>query len=389
VAICRSFVWQEWWRRVAKNRCELTLKGCEALEQLLKLVYPDGYTETAINDDTGLARDTWDKIFDMLCGTQKPLESVQYVKLEQLFDRLNSKLDDQDKEKHKFQPRYCKEVNRSVAIKQQKVSPVVSTIPPKKQLATRLGSLNYTTGQATFNESMNRLKPAGAFLLQVGDTKVQRWLVRRLAQQVLGFENGRRLEINVACLGGNFESLWSELAGQLKLSHRTAEATIASLSELCQGKTVIIVLSRFQQLDEEMQRRLMGEFWLPLVRQIRSQPRDWRSRLVLFLIQDGAGTGEISRYSFEVVSPDTAQEAEFPVRLEPLLQITSHDVKGWFEQEGYELLAAQIGLEEADKFMQQDQISDWEQHPWITLENICNVFRTEITEIEPYWKLAG
>jgi hypothetical protein len=377
---------------VARNRCELTPEGCKALDRLLKLVYPKGHTEVALSADTGLTRDTLDKIFEMLYrNAQKSVKPVQYIKFEQLFDRLNSKLDDQDKDQHKFQPRYCAEVDRLIQPKRPQHLPVVDG-SPVKQLDTSLRTLNYTTGQASFNESLKRLKPAGAFLLQVNDTRVQRWLVKRLAQEVVGFENGRRLEINVACLGGNFESLWSEFARQLKLPDGTAETTIARLSELCQGKTVIIVLSRLQQLDKEMQQRLIGEFWIPLVRQIssqHSQSQNWRSRLVLFMVQDGARAEVFPNCPFRVVLPSAAKSPDHPVRLEPLIEFALEDVRDWFEREGANLLATLIGAEEAERFMQQDSISTWEQHPWATLENICNVFRTEIDNIEPYWKLAG
>lgn len=161
------------------------------------------------------------------------------------------------------------------------------------------------------------------------------------------------------------------------------------MSQLCQGKTVIIVLSRLQQLDEEMQRRLIKEFWIPLVQRLDDQQRDWRSRLVLFLVQDNPKPEAVSNCPFEVVSPPAVSTPTYPVQLEPLIELALADVQDWFEREAFKLLAARIGQEAAERFMAQGQFARWESHPWTTLENICNVFQTEIAELEPYWKLAG
>lgn len=347
-----------------------------------------------MNQDTKLARDTLYKIQGMLNqNSQKPIQPVQYIKLEQLFDRLSSKLSPAQQEQYRFKSLYYREVStRAKRSKQSQSLPVVSTpvvvTNPSQQLATQLGWLDYTQGQATFEESIKRLKPAGAFFIDVCDTKVQRWLVKRLAQQIMGFQNGKKLEINVACLGGNFEVLWAEFARQLQLPDETADATIAKLIELCQGKTVIIALSRFQQLDEAMQQRLMTEFWWPLVQQIQAQQRNWRSRLVLFLLRDGARLERPANCPFEVW-PGGVTPVKLPiVHLESLVELASHDVQGWFE-ESFDLLAAHIGEVAAEEFMQQERMASWDSHPWTTLENICNVFRTEIAEIEPYWKLVG
>jgi inactive STAND len=410
---------------VPENQCFLTAEGRSVLESLIQKVYPrmKKLNKSKLREHTGLARDTVIKIFN------QPYQPVQKRCFEDLFRKLNEKLQEDYKNRNPArngESQTAYELRIAQALKEIRIvfnedyltdedvdgqspsfispqrsrsnqsatsqSSQTSQISPLRgscheELATLLGSLNYTMGQATFEESMKRLKPVGAFLLQVSDTKIQRWLVKRLAQEVSGFETGKRLEINMACLG-NFESLWSELARGLKLPSGTAETTIASLSELCQEKTVIITLFRFQQLDLEMQQRLMAEFWCPLVRRIRSQQLDRRSRLVLFLIQDGARSKEGSQYPFQVVAADAAVHAEHPVMLEPLKQITSHEVEDWFDRKAWKLLA-QIRGEGAKRFIQPDQISTWEPHPWETLENICNVFQTEITDIEFYWKLAG
>ncbi len=415
---------------MAENRCLLTERGRSALDRLLEKAYPEskGLNKSQIQRDTRLSRDTLNKIFN------EPYQPVQKRCLEDLFERLNSKLKENYRTQNQYrrgeeQAAYERRVNQALKgiciefrdaayctenieeraprspssnsqLRQFERSPTPGSsrnLPlsasPQEQLDTLLKSLNYTKGQALFEESIRTLKPSGAFLLQVRDTKVQRWLVRRLVHQVPGFQNTRPLEINVALLGGEFEQLWSEFARQLKLTDGTAEATIANLSELCQGKTVIIVLSRLQQLDEEMQRQLIGKFWVPLVQQIGSQQQDWRSRLVLFLIQDGERSEESPKCPFSVVPPDEAMNPEHPVLLEPLTEIYSQDVQAWFEREGTSLLQARIGEKDAEQFMQQimqqNRLSRWETHPWTTLENICNVFQTEIAEIEQYWKLAG
>ena len=385
---------------MAENRCLLTEDGRSQLETLLGRAYPESKrpNKSQIQRDTGLSRDTLNRIFNC------PYQPVQKRCLENLFEKLNARLGDNAQnivfdETHytdSIEERGLQSPNSLSQRDRSKLSPgsqssrnEPSPTCLQERLDTLLRRLNYTTGQAWFEQSMQQLKPIGAFLIQVSDTNVQRWLVRRLAQQVSGFINAEKLEINVALSGGNFEYIWSQFAEKLKLPDETAEATIASLSELCQGKTVIIVLSRLQQLDGEMQQRLMGEFWFPLVRQICSQRRDWRSRLVLFLVQDGERLEECPNCPFEVVSPKDANNPEYPVLLEPLVQIASCEVQDWFEKEGFELLAARIGREAADQFMQQDQISRWKSHPWTTLENVCNVFQTEISEIEQYWKLAG
>lgn len=226
---------------MAENRCLLTQEGRSALEQLLKQVYPSkGLNKSQIQRDTRLSRETLNRIFNC------PYKPVQKRCLEDLFERLNRRLEENHKAQNQpqrgedpiayegrmkrtlqhlcitFKEIYCTEELKEVRSAKVPAPPaqsqplpvsLVETVPfpaalPEnlKELDTRLRNLNYTTGQARFQESLKRLKPAGAFLLQVGDTKVQRWLVRRLAQQVLGFENGKRAEINVALLGENSSS---------------------------------------------------------------------------------------------------------------------------------------------------------------------------------------
>jgi inactive STAND len=424
---------------VADNQCVLTKQGKLALDQLLKSVYPKAKqpNKSQIERDTGLNRETLIRILN------NPPRPVWKQNLEILFEKLNKKIRERYKEQNqqrdkesqadyrqrinqglsskliRFQESYCtdeipesaevvvvstsqkqrRKSSDALAVTQSGVTGVIrhSGVSSQQHLAELLRDLNYKTGQARFEETMALLHPSGAYLLDALDWRSQRWLVSRLVQKVPGFGTGRRAEINAMYLDKEDKDLtylWSELARQLRLElpDGTGEEIIPKVSELCQGKTVIIVLRRFQMLDREMQGRLIEDFWGKLLHQVKSQSQHWRSRLLLFLLQDGTADDlELSAYPFTVVQPDCAENPAHPVKLVPFYQFPSEEVQAWFKDEGvFERLSQQIGREAAEQFMQENRISRWSQPtPCTVLENICEIFRIDISEVERYWELTA
>jgi hypothetical protein len=203
------------------------------LEALLKTVYPDGWSESDLHRDTGLARGTLDKILNEPQQHQ-PRPAVHYIKIEQLFDRLGEKLPDSLRSQYCFQPRYCQESPpRPAVIDPPPPPPLPPAANARQILVQKLWNLDYRDGQVEFEKLIQPSTVAVAFLVKTSDSKVQPWLIKRLARLVPGFTNAERFEIKISYrILQNFDHFWMELARRLNTSD-TAEATIARLSELC------------------------------------------------------------------------------------------------------------------------------------------------------------
>ncbi|MCY7282344.1 MAG: hypothetical protein LH679_02655 [Cyanobacteria bacterium CAN_BIN43] len=396
-------------------QCILTPEGKRALDNLLNQVYPHAKkrNKAKISAHTDLTRDTINRIL----GTEKQPEPkpVQRQTLEHLFSCLNKQIKQnyrdanpqgqkESGEAYKkrigeslkslyqcpFRNQYWTDdidaAHQSTAIASSLLEPVAQSVgylSDAQTLAHLLWKLDYAKEEEEFTTTLCQLNRSGAFMVRCHDTKVQGWLVKRLAKAAGFFEMAEKISINMGSLS-RIDELWDKFPKKLRRSPVSSKSMIEDLSKLCQERPVIIVLSRFQRADKTMQHQIINEFWMPLLNQVNTASRrSWRSRLVLFLVEEG---GDIH---IKTVSPDEAKNSEYPVLLPPLIEIKSGDVRDWFKDDVFELLVQRRGDGEAEAFMRNNNIASPGSTPWNTLENICNEFRYDITEIEPSWRLAG
>jgi inactive STAND len=392
-------------------------EGWTALNQLLNLVYPGGkkLNKAKIAEHTGVRRDTLNRIF----GTAKnpdPLP-VQCKTLEKVFEELNKQVKRNYREENRQGDKECDEDYKARIREGQKAlkhipfhhfymeefedcqsfptlpvdfTPetrslsVSSSIPldNAQTLAQLLLTLDYAREEAEFKSVLVRLKHSGAFMVRCEDTKARQWLVKRLAKAVGFFETAEKISINVGAIS-RIDELWSKFPDRLRHSPISSDAMIKTLGQLCQDRPVIIVLSRFHRADQEMQNQVIDGFWKPLLAQVNalSSNRKWKSRLVLFLLEEG---GDIH---VPTVPPGEAQDPEYPVLLPPLVEIKSSDVEAWFNDEVFDLLVQRRGEMEAEKILQNTAAIG--SKPWNALEDICNEFGYEITDVEKAWGFAG
>ncbi len=381
---------------VARNRCRLTQEGLQAIFEALDRLEIDPSNMSAMESASAvngrkIHRTTLSK---MLYSSS---ECVQCGKIETLVNWIDDELREQGKGELLLQDSYYEVVTTQPARRNRpnRVSPSssasVGKVSRSQCLSDLLWTLNYYAQETEFRQSKDRLERAIAFLVRGKNLKIQRWLVNRLAQQIPDFENCYKQEFDFPHredIRLDFEQFWREFAKKLK-TPATPDAVLDRLGKLCREKPVILAMYGFRRLDEEKIDRLY-QFWNRLVQQVCTQRSPaLRSRLVLFLTDDG--TEEIQNCPFEFVASADINRPQCPVVLSPLQQIKRHEVRGWLKADKvYPEFVNQIG-ETQVTWLIRDDLSRWTEDPWTVLDDICCAFQLKkgIAEVEPYWKLEG
>jgi hypothetical protein len=382
---------------VARNRCRLTQEGLQAIFEALDRLEIDRSNMSAMELASAL---NGRKIHRTTLGNMlnPSSECVQCGKIETLVDWINDELRERGKGELLLQDSYYEEVDTTKSTPKNRPNRVsrsssasVGKVSRSQCFSDLLWTLNYYAQETEFCQSRDRLERAIAFLVRGKDLKIQQWLVKRLAQQIPNFENATKLELvfpRRPDIRSDFEQFWMEFSRQLK-TPATPDAVLDQLGKLCREKPVILAMYGFRRLDAEKIDRLY-QFWNRLVQQVCTQRSPaLRSRLVLFLTDDG--TEEIQNCPFEFVVSADINRPQCPVVLSPLQQIKRHEVRGWLKADKvYPEFVNQIGETQAT-WLIRDDLSRWSEDPWTVLEEICWAFQLErgIAEVEPYWKWQG
>ena len=277
-----------------------------------------------------------------------------------------------------------------------------SQLPKKAQpsfnqrVATHfLNSLNYETQKQDFIEAIKRDKQ-GVFLIQAKNRTIQNWLVWRLTkcipdfQRIPNFQQTKPFTIWINHqLKTNFNLFWQQF-GELG---NNREAVVQGLANLCQQRSVVIVLYGFSSLDKEKVSQLYN-FWLDLVNKFRSisEKKHCRSRLILLLVEKNNSTvlDKLHQFNFIQASAinQTTFETNFSVKLKPLNKILRCDVKTWLDQndEVYEVVKLNQTYDVESIY---SSISDWDEEPEEMLDEICkSVFNIKpgMPAIDNFWK---
>ncbi|AFY52644.1 ribosomal protein S6 [Rivularia sp. PCC 7116] len=272
------------------------------------------------------------------------------------------------------------------------VQPLVTEPSSNQKIAEILCLLDYKQQEQEFRSAIEECKE-GAFLVQTGEERIQRWLVRRLAKCVPDFKQAYKLSIRIRShpMRNNFDAFWQEFKQDLG-ENLNREMVIQGLAEFCKTKSVIIVIYGISCLDAEKVGKFYA-FWSDLVEKVSSIPRSFRSRLVLILAEKNSATLSNKLLPFSFVQPisiNEINETQSSLKLTPLQKILKKDVENWLAQED-----VYSKLNQTDDYVQsivENDIPGWEEKPLEILDEICyTVFQIEngITAIEPYWKLAG
>jgi ribosomal protein S6 len=252
--------------------------------------------------------------------------------------------------------------------------------------------LDYGKQEQEFKDAIARYKQ-GAFLIRTEKSTIQYWLMRRLAGCVPDFEQAKKVSIRIRShpMRSNFDAFWQEFKQELG-ENLNREMVIQGLANLCQQKSVIIAIYGICSLDQEKIRDFYA-FWSDLVNQVSSIPltnRSFRSRLVLLLAEKNSSTVLDKLHSFNFIEPPEINHPQYSMSLTPLEKISKQDVESWLaHKDVYPYL--NLRDDEIQSIVIND-IPNWQEEPSEILEDICYaVFKAEngISDIDPYWKLAG
>lgn len=257
-----------------------------------------------------------------------------------------------------------------------------------QDLSELLFLLNCIQQENAFRAARATANPAGTFLVRAKNLSLQKWLVNRLVRSVPGYENAYCQPFNAYSpeIRLNFNLLWEKLATELNIS-ATIDNVTKALIERCCCQTVILVLYGVHKLKSDQIAQFM-KFWKQLVQGIQARrDRDFRSRLVLFLVEDT----EEHQYPFYWVRTIEPQCLEIPLILSPLSQISKAEALTWLSlNEVYEKLTQIMSQEQVNLLLQDIDVPNPNEVS-ITLDEICFTCGLEngIAEIEQYWKLSA
>ncbi|MEO1376322.1 MAG: trypsin-like peptidase domain-containing protein, partial [Cyanobacteria bacterium J06635_10] len=158
-----------------------------------------------------------------------------------------------------------------------------------QKIAELLYLLDYRKQEEEFKNFIGCCKE-GVFLVQSNEEEIQRWLLRRLAGCIPDFQQAKKFSIRIRShpMRRKFDAFWQELGRELG-DNLNREKVIQELAKLCQQKSVIIAIYGINSLDTEKVNQLYN-FWSDLVKEARSLPRSFRSRLVLLLADKKSST---------------------------------------------------------------------------------------------------
>lgn len=282
-----------------------------------------------------------------------------------------------------------RELREEVKQERQEHSKTVNTSSFHQRIAEILSLLNYSNQEQEFKNAIKQYKES-VFLVRAEEENIQRWLVWRLAKFIPGFKQAQKISIRIRShpMKYDFDAFWNEFK-QNSANNLNRESVIQNLAELCQTKSIIIAIYGLSYLDREKLDQFYS-FWSDLVYKVNSNPRSFRSRLVLILAEKNCATVTNKLLPFTFVQSSSINHAQCSVSLKPLKQIFKNDVENWLEQdEVYD------EINQTDDDIQSiicNDISGWEEEPFEILYVICyRIFQIDdgIDTIQNYWKLTG
>jgi len=265
---------------------------------------------------------------------------------------------------------------------------------------TVLRSLNYSTNESYFKQLINLQEVA--FLVQEQNVRVQNWLIERLIYHVPNSTYARKDFINFksCALSSNVEYFWREFKNISTEENPTVISIIDNLGNLCQNKTIIIIMRELNFLDQETINKIF-DFWHDLVNKVRSiQNRKLQSRLVLLLVAEPKEYNKfctLQENKFNFINPNQHKinqmlksqrtEPKDIFLLSPMKNLPPEDVQMWLQKTEISS-SLKIDAQSMDKLLN-NIIPNWGDVPENVIHNICEDifnFTNGIAEIETMWK---
>ncbi|MEA5553293.1 hypothetical protein VB713_20345 [Anabaena cylindrica UHCC 0172] len=263
-----------------------------------------------------------------------------------------------------------------------------------------LRSLNYSTDESYFKELI-KLKEV-AFLIQAPNVRVQNWLIERLIYHVPNSINARKnlIDFQSYAVSSSIENFWHEFKDISTEENPNFTSIVDDLANLCQTKTIIIIMRKLNFLDQETIDKIF-DFWHNLVNKVRSRKGSKiQSRLVLLLIAEPTEYSNkfcSQEQKFNFIKPNLNRIKQKLIKntepkdiflLSPMDKLPPKDVQEWLQKN--EVLSSLKFNEQnhIDKLLN-NVIPCWGEVPENVIYNICeNIFNftNGIAEIETMWK---
>lgn len=242
-----------------------------------------------------------------------------------------------------------------------------------------------------------------AFLIQASNERVQNWLIERLVYQIPNSIRAKKylIDFKKYVLGEGVENFWYEFKDISKDTNFNLESIIDDLANLCQKRTVIIIMRKLNYLDEGTVKKILL-FWDALVKKIRLiQNRELQSRFVLLLVVEPTQYKSkfcIPEQKFNFTKPNQStikkilkkptQDKEIFL-LSSLDKISSINVQEWLQKTEVLSFLKEHDQNNIDKLLN-DVIPHWGTVPENILNYICeDIFflKKGIAEIEDKWSV--
>lgn len=384
---------------MARNRCKLTDEGLKAVDALLKALGNDSFPGIRkIQNFTGLDRETISHIYNRD-------KAVSYNSLEKLFQGLNSQahFEKFPSQRKDFCDEYYYEVEEPAEPRDSSSSNqnarTDDTLSDEAKLIKALWNLDCEEQEEALLKCLKKLDRGGMFLVKAQGLPVQRWLVKRLAEQISKTNSDSEIlppiEVTRQCQP-HFRSwvegaLWKEFRNKETPPSSVQEA-INYLCNLAKDVPVVMTLFGFERLESNIQTHLL-EFWKDLQSSFnKAKDKGIRSKIVFFLV-DGEGISDVVDPRFEPYqrdpTPDQAFTPDQAIALPPLVEIPKEDLRYWLRQEiPQQLLSQKISsCEKVKTLIEEDRL--WRSSPQFLLDEVCFTLHnsTGLAAFESYWKL--
>ncbi|MBO3457636.1 hypothetical protein G7B40_008865 [Aetokthonos hydrillicola Thurmond2011] len=204
------------------------------------------------------------------------------------------------------------------------------------RLRMALLSLNYTQQVTEFKDFWESdLSQIGCFLIRGKQQDCQRWLVHRLlhksSQCFPDSTTGKKIRISLPTHKENYiDEVWKRLGKDLgfqSLTSPSPDELAERAYDYWQDGTVVIVFSNLDTIYKDEMKKLINEFWCPLVEMVRQHPpKTCYSYLSMFLVDN---TGCSSDWGIDFAINLNEQQLSQPFALQTLENFSKGQLKTW------------------------------------------------------------
>ena len=240
-------------------------------------------------------------------------------------------------------------------------------------LKNQLMTLNYIEQTDSFRDFWNSENnpPIGAFLIQGKIKGCHQWLINQLL--IKNFpdfsDTSEKLSITIE-RETSIEDLWRKLALTLsESSSTTPQNLIEKVYKIYQQRTVVLVFYHLERLDKTEPKKLIEEFWNPLVELLQQHPNEHYFNLAMFLVNHTSQSNEWDIDCAETVKTEPVYK---PIRLKPIENFRKILIRNWIMQNRNNFSQLLPKVNKIDLIIQDIWEESSEGEPKDVIEGLCN-----------------